>query len=44
MRGFAAFVCLIFLVLPTYAAGPAKPVLECPKVMVHRADPAAHPG
>lgn len=40
-----AFVCLVSAALAGQAiAGSANSVIECPKVMVHRADAAAHPG
>lgn len=46
MRGTrAALVCFVSAALAGYAtAGSANSVVECPKVMVHRADAGAHPG
>jgi hypothetical protein len=38
------FVWFIAGSLPVFAGGVGGPILECPQVMVHRADPAAHPG
>lgn len=40
-RSLAASLLLTWIALPTSASTFA---LECPKVMVHRPDPAAHPG